>query len=197
MKNFWTKSLLILFAIFIFQLIEIYKFSKITYTSKADAALVLGAAVWHNKPSPVFAERINHAINLYKTGVVKKLIFTGGHFNPASHSEAHIAKIYALQKGVKEIDIFLEEESKNTKDNLLFSKLILEKERLNKVILVSDPIHMRRAVLISQKLGIETHSSPTPTSRFKSKKVKLEFLLKETLLTLHFRISNLLTFYLN
>ncbi len=58
--------------------ISIYLYgNKINHT-QADAAIVLGAAVWGEEPSPVFRERINHAINLYKNQDVNKIIFTGG-----------------------------------------------------------------------------------------------------------------------
>ncbi|WP_309245652.1 hypothetical protein [Desmonostoc muscorum] len=55
---------------------SIYLYGSSTNNIKADAAIVLGAAVWGEKPSPVFRERINHAINLYKNGSVKAIIFT-------------------------------------------------------------------------------------------------------------------------
>ncbi|MGJ5635024.1 YdcF family protein, partial [Nostoc sp. CALU 1950] len=56
---------------------SIYLYGSSTNNIKADAAIVLGAAVWGEEPSPVFRERINHAINLYKNGSVKTIIFTG------------------------------------------------------------------------------------------------------------------------
>ncbi|MFB2979270.1 YdcF family protein [Microseira sp. BLCC-F43] len=63
---------------------------------KADAAIVLGAAVWGNQPSPVFRERINHGIQLYKTGKVQTIIFTGGVGNSNEPAEAIVARNYAF-----------------------------------------------------------------------------------------------------
>ncbi|HEV2765160.1 MAG TPA: YdcF family protein, partial [Pyrinomonadaceae bacterium] len=56
----------------------IYTYGGHTSDGRADAAVVLGAAVWTRRPSPVFRERINHAVELYKRGRVRKLILTGG-----------------------------------------------------------------------------------------------------------------------
>jgi len=76
---------------------------------KADAAIVLGAAVWGNEVSPVFRERINHAFDLYRTGKVRKIIFTGGQGNRDELTEAAEARQYAIKNGIPEKDILIEE----------------------------------------------------------------------------------------
>jgi uncharacterized SAM-binding protein YcdF (DUF218 family) len=85
---------------------------------RADAAIVLGAAVWGKQPSPVFRERISHAINLYETGYVPILIFTGGVGNGDELAEALVGKLYAVSKGVKSSDIIIETTSRTTSQNL-------------------------------------------------------------------------------
>lgn len=60
---------------------RIYSYSNATSDGPADAAIVLGAAVWGTQVSPVFQERINHGIDLYQNHKIKKLIFTGGQGN--------------------------------------------------------------------------------------------------------------------
>src|SRR5919106_5815208 len=60
---------------------RIYSFRNVRSDAPADAAVVLGAAVWSVDVSPVFRERINHGIDLYRKGKVRKLIFTGGRGN--------------------------------------------------------------------------------------------------------------------
>jgi vancomycin permeability regulator SanA len=57
---------------------RIVSYSNLSFETSADAAVILGAAAWGNKPSPVYRERINEAITLYKKGLVRYLIFTGG-----------------------------------------------------------------------------------------------------------------------
>ena len=57
---------------------SIQAYSALSAPVKADAAVVLGAAVWRGQPSPVFRERINHAIELYQDEQVQSIIFTGG-----------------------------------------------------------------------------------------------------------------------
>src|SRR5215218_2502545 len=79
---------------------RIYSFGSASSAASADAAVVLGAAVWTTEVSPVFRERINHAINLYRKGQVRKLIFTGGQGNPGEPTESSAARQYALESGI-------------------------------------------------------------------------------------------------
>jgi uncharacterized SAM-binding protein YcdF (DUF218 family) len=155
---------------------RIYSFGNITYDGPADAAVVLGAAVWTRDPSPVFKERINHAINLYQKGRVRKLIFTGGQGNPGEPTEAAAARDYALQNGLPASDILIEDKSHNTYENVLNAKQFAGSNGIQKVLIVSDPLHMKRAMTMAQDVGLEAHSSPTPSTRYQGMRV----LMRET-----------------
>lgn len=147
----------------------------------ADAIIVLGAAAYHKKPSPVFEERIRHAVNLYQQGKAKKIIFTGGTPKTGFLTEAEVGAKWALSHGVKQQDILLEPNSRNTFDNLKNSAEIAKREKLHSFIVVSDPYHIARAKLMAQDLGLAVQMSPTPTSRFNTAAlpVKLKFFFSE------------------
>lgn len=147
---------------------------------QADAAVVLGAAVWDDTPSPVFEERIRHGVKLYQQGTVKTLIFTGGRSPEDSCSEAAAAQNYAAAQGVPTKDILIEERSSITWENLLNAKEIIQENGFSAVIIVSDPLHMKRAMAMAEDLGLKALSSPTSTSRYQSFWTKLPFLLRET-----------------
>ncbi len=181
-------SLSILIGYFILTAINISVFSKKDETQKVDSAIVLGAAVWNNEPSPVFKERINHSIFLYKNGYINSIIFTGGIANNEKLSESYVAKNYAIKLGVLPEDIYIEEESKITQENLEYAQQIMIQNNLSKVLLVSDPLHMKRSMMMAKDLGIEAYSSPTTTSKYKSTKVKLPFLLRETFFYIAYQI---------
>src|SRR5687767_4853100 len=86
-KKIAKASLLILFILVVavgLLASRIYSFRNVRSDAPADAAIVLGAAVWTTQVSPVFRERINHGIDLYRNGKVRKLIFTGGQGTRAS-----------------------------------------------------------------------------------------------------------------
>jgi uncharacterized SAM-binding protein YcdF (DUF218 family) len=158
---------------------SIYLFSCSNEIIKADAAVILGAAVWNDKPSPVFRERINHGIWLYKNGYVKFLIFTGGIGKNSSTSEASVARDYAIKNSIPADKILIEEYSKITFENLIYAKEIIEQYNFDKIIIVSDPLHMKRAITMAKDINLNVYSSPTKTTRYISIKTKLPFLFYE------------------
>jgi uncharacterized SAM-binding protein YcdF (DUF218 family) len=181
MRKLFFTILVIAFAAVAAQLGRVALFAYDTHPEPADAALVLGAAVWTDRPSPVFKERINHAIDLYKSGRVKYLIFTGGLSQGDKISEAHAAFEYARSLDVPAEAIIEENKSTLTYENLLFSKPILQAHGLKSIMIVSDPLHMKRAMVMAKDLAIPAHPSPTPTTRYQSIKSKTKMLISETL----------------
>lgn len=172
--------IIILFFAACYLALSIYSYGNADSGLAADAAIVLGAAVWGDEPSPVFRERINHAINLYKSGRVQKIIFTGGQGNSDEPTEAASARRYALQRGVREADILLESRSHRTYENLCFAKQIADEYRFMRVLIVSDPLHMRRAVTMARDVGMDAYPSPTRTTRYQTFGNQIGFLAHET-----------------
>lgn len=145
---------------------EVYRFSQLDEARPADAAIVLGAAVFRDRPSPVLRERINHAIRLYENGTVERLIFTGGVGWGDSRSEAEVARQYALARGVPAEAILMETTSTNTIENLANAEQVGTDQGLQTYLIVSTPYHMRRAIAIAEDLGMEAYTSPTRTTRW-------------------------------
>lgn len=161
-------------------MVTVYDYSRPKPLHQADAALVLGAAAWDKRPSPVFRERINHALYLYRTGVVKKLIFTGGTAKSGFMTEAAVGRRYALKKGVAAEDIVYENQSRDTYQNLVNGKAVADDNNIDSVIIVSDPYHMARAAFMAKDLGLDAQTSPTPTTRYTATQTKLRFLAQES-----------------
>ena len=160
--------------------VEIYRFSAIVEDRQADVAIVLGAAVWGDEPSPVFLERINHAVTLQKAGVVQKIIFTGGVGEGDTLSEAEVGRLTAVAQGIREEDIFVETISTITYENLSGACAVMREAGMETAVLVSDPLHMKRATVMATDLGLNVASSPTPTTRYRTWRSKLPSLLYET-----------------
>ena len=158
---------------------SIISFSEKDETRPADAAIVLGASVYDNSPSPVFCERINHAVDLYNEGYVETIIMTGGVGEGNIRSEADIAREYAEQQGIPAESIYIEEKSRITDENLRNAKRIMNEHDLDTALIVSDPLHMKRAMLYAYDHEMTAYSSPTPTSLYRSWKTKLPFLARE------------------
>ena len=147
--------------------------------AEADVIIVLGAAAYDARPSPVFEERIRHGIDLYQRGLAGHVIFTGGFGKGARFSESQVARRYAVRHGVPAKAILIETESRTTWQNLQQAAALMKANGFKRAIIVSDPLHMARALRLSRELGIDALGSSTPTSRFRSFETRKRFLLQE------------------
>lgn len=183
LKQICKFILFMMILIFVYSAASILTYSRMNDLKKTDAAIVLGAAAWGREPSPVFRERINHAIWLYEHDYVDKIIFTGGKKIAADLAEAEVGRIYALEHDVPEEAILIETRSMNTEENIRNAFAIGSTHGLRTYTIVSDPLHMKRAMIIAHHYGIEAYSSPTETSAFRSLDTKIPFYFKEILYT--------------
>ena len=178
--KYLSYFIIIFIAGMIINAFRIYAFSDQYFDSKSDVAIVLGAGTKNGIVSAVFRERINHGINLFKTEKVDYIIFTGGLGKNQKESDSKIAKKYAILNGIPEDKILIEEKSTITFTNLKYSKIIIDSLNLTSVLIVSDPLHMKRSIAMTKKLKINSKPSPTPTSMYKSKSTKFRSLIYES-----------------
>jgi len=168
---------------------RIYRYSSVAVDKQADAAVVLGAAVWSQNVSPVFRERINHAVDLYRKGKVRKLIFTGGQGNSNEPTEAAAASSYAQANGIPIQDILVEQKSHTTFENIVNAKQLADANSLKTVLIVSDPMHMKRAMTMARDVGLIAYPSPTPTTRYVGWRTQMSELARETFYYLGYLIA--------
>jgi len=168
---------------------RIYTYSSVAVDKQADAAVVLGAAVWSQNVSPVFRERINHAVDLYRKGKVRKLIFTGGQGNSNEPTEAAAASSYAQANGIPIQDILVEQKSHTTFENIVNAKQLADANSLKTVLIVSDPMHMKRAMTMARDVGLRAYPSPTPTTRYVGWRTQMSELARETFYYLGYLIA--------
>jgi len=126
---------------------------------KMDAIVVLGAAVMAGgRPSAALHRRVLHAAVLYRRGVAKVLIVSGGHGGNAP-SEARVMKRLAIEQGVPENRILMDETARNTVDNAIACVRILKQKKWTDVMIVSDRYHLPRGRLLFRLLGINAAGS--------------------------------------
>ena len=196
MKRLFRAAAVVLAAAVFYtalQAVSIWRYGAVDETRPADVAIVLGAGTFNGVVSPVYQERINHGVWLYQNGYVKKLILTGGYGAGSTVSDAAAAGQYAVSIGMPEADILLEEGSAITQENLQYARELMEEAGDETALVVSDPLHMKRAMLLAKDAGIEAYSSPTPTSRYRSLKTKAKFLAREVFYYIGYRAYRLVT----
>lgn len=130
----------------------------------ADAIVVMGAAQYDGRPSPVFAARIDHAIGLFHAGVAPILIVTGGKADGDRTTEAASARAYAIDRGVPVDAILAEDRSRTTLESIDGVAALMADHGLASAVFVSDPTHMLRVLHLASDAGILGFGSPTTTS---------------------------------
>jgi uncharacterized SAM-binding protein YcdF (DUF218 family) len=148
----------------------------------ADVIIIMGAAVWEEEtPSPALQARIDHALKLHREGYAERLILSGGRgIHPPTEAEA--MQVALLRQGVDNSRLYLEKEATNSLENLKFSKDIMTEFGFETAIIVTDPFHMKRSLLIARDLGLEATGAPAKNSiLYRNDRLKTRYTLREVL----------------
>jgi uncharacterized SAM-binding protein YcdF (DUF218 family) len=130
----------------------------------ADAIVVMGAAQYDGRPSPLFAARLDHAVELYRAGLARRFIVTGGKADGDRTTEAASGRAYAIARGVPGDAILVEDGSRTTLASIRAVRNVLRDNGLRTAIFVSDRPHMLRVLRMAADDGITAWGSPTRTS---------------------------------
>jgi uncharacterized SAM-binding protein YcdF (DUF218 family) len=131
---------------------------------QVDAVVVLGAAQYDGRPSPIFEARLDHAVSLILNRTAPYLVVTGGRAPGDRLSEADVARQYAVDHGVPEESILAEGTGTDTLTSLRNVKEVFDRQGFRRGLFVSDRTHMLRVLLIADDLGMEAYGSPTRSS---------------------------------
>ncbi|GAB4420641.1 MAG: YdcF family protein [Bryobacter sp.] len=159
-------AILLLLAVWIFRVFslawEVRAQAEIDEARAADVIIVLGAAEWNGRPSPVLRSRLDHALALYRQGLAPRIVTTGGAGGDPVHTEAEVSRHYLAGKGVPAENIFLESNGASTAQSIAASAEILRRQNWTSCILVSDGYHLFRAKKIMESHGFRCLGSPRP-----------------------------------
>lgn len=132
------------------------------HAQSADAIVVLGAAQYDGRPSPVLRARLDHGIALWRRGLAPRFVVTGGRGEGDTTSEAAVGRRYALRQGVPDSAIMVEPRGRTTSESLRgVARLLGAAGR--RVVLVSDGYHLLRVRLVAKRNGLEPYTSPVPS----------------------------------
>jgi uncharacterized SAM-binding protein YcdF (DUF218 family) len=148
----------------VISMIAVERVGRRDEAQRADAIVVLGAAQYVGRPSPVLRARVDHAVSLWKRGLAPTLILTGGTGVGDTTSEAAVARKYAMSQGVPDRVIVVEMKGRTTSESMRAVARIMDDREQSSVILVSDPFHMLRLSILARRFGLEPYTSPTRTS---------------------------------
>jgi uncharacterized SAM-binding protein YcdF (DUF218 family) len=157
-------GMITVFALWVISASAVLIWSARDEARPAQAIVVLGAAQYAGRPSPVLRARLDHALGLWKRDLASLLILTGGTGTGDTTSEAAVGRTYAKKRGVPDTLILVENEGRTTSESMKAVAGMLEVRGLHTALLVSDPFHMLRLRILARRFGFTPYTSPTRTS---------------------------------
>ncbi|MGA3188394.1 MAG: YdcF family protein [Bryobacteraceae bacterium] len=142
---------------------DIRRQSNVDEARAADVILVLGAAEYRGKPSPILEARLNHALFLYRQGLAPLIITTGGKGGDPRFTEGEVGRAYLSRHGIPSEAIIVESEGETTVYSTAAAAEIMRRMNLHSCIVVSDGYHIYRVKRMLQFQGIDVYGSPRPS----------------------------------
>jgi uncharacterized SAM-binding protein YcdF (DUF218 family) len=142
---------------------EIQQESRVDEARAADAIIVLGAAEYRGRPSPVLEARLNHALILYLKGMAPRVITTGGAGGDPVFTEGSVGRAYLSRHGVPPEAIVVEREGESTAQSVAAVAEIMRRMNLRTAIVVSDGYHIFRVKKMLESSGLTVYGSPRPS----------------------------------
>jgi uncharacterized SAM-binding protein YcdF (DUF218 family) len=143
---------------------QIERQSTIDEARPADVIVVLGAAEYRGKPSPVLEARLNHALWLYLQDQAPLILTTGGAGGDPLFTEGGVGRAYLAAHGVPPEDIIVENEGESTVESVVTVAEIMRRMDLHSCIVVSDGYHIYRVKKMLVARGLEVYGSPRPSA---------------------------------
>lgn len=125
-----------------------------------EAIIVLGAAQYNGKPSPVLKRRLDHAFELYRSHRKSLVVVTGGRQEGDSTTEASVSAKYLIRRGVPDARIEREVQGRDTYQSIAASARFLKKANVTRVLFVTDGYHAARVKGIGREVGLTSFVSP-------------------------------------
>lgn len=150
--------------LYLASLVAVFVVSRQDQRRPVDAIVVLGAAQYNGRPSPVLRARLDHALTLYREGLAPSVVVTGGIGDGDRVSEATVGRQYLVLQGVPDTAVVVRPEGRSTLSSIRSVADWAAGRGATRVLLVSDPFHMLRLRLEAGRTGLQGFTSPTRTS---------------------------------
>jgi uncharacterized SAM-binding protein YcdF (DUF218 family) len=187
LKGVWRAAALLVVGVvglWLLTLVLILAAGGLPSVKRSDAIMVLGAAQYNGRPSPVLKARLDHALELYDRGLADRIIFTGGIGAGDTLSEAEVGRRYALKHGVADSVILLERFGGTSAQSVGAAAALMHAHGLETALVVSDSYHMLRLELLARRAGIRPYRAPAPDAPIDrgTRATRWSYILRESVL---------------
>lgn len=162
--------------------VYIHHYGTVSTARESDVIVVLGAGLyWDGSAGPALTRRSAQGAELYRQGIADTIICTGGVAPSRPRSEAAACREVLLRYGVPESAILLEERSRSTEENAIYTRDIMQDAGFTSAVVVSDSYHMLRSEYLFNQQGIEISLSPVSSDEIRGRMTYFYSIVREVL----------------
>ena len=143
---------------------DVIRYTSVDEANPADVILILGAAEYRGRPSPVLKARLDHGLALWRRGLAPRIMTTGGAGGDPIYTEGEVGRTYLIQHNVPAEAIIVEPEAASTAQSTAAAGEIMARMGLRSCLVVTDGYHVYRAKKMLEARGLKVYSSPRPST---------------------------------
>ena len=141
---------------------EIYRTAAIDEAREADVIVIMGAAEYRGRPSPVLKARLDHGLDLWRRKLAPRILTTGGRGGDPVFTEGEVGRNYLMSRNVPPEAIIVEPDAESTAHSIASTAEIMRRMNLHSCLMVTDGYHVYRAKRMLQEHGVAVYASPRP-----------------------------------
>ncbi|HSK60303.1 MAG TPA: YdcF family protein [Actinomycetospora sp.] len=171
--------------------VRVWQLGRADERRPVDMILVLGAAQYDGRPSPVFRARLQHALELYSEGVAPRIVTVGGAAAGDAFTEAQAGEQWLVENGVPGQALLPVDEGRDTFESFEAVAAVAEQRGWRSAVLVSDPWHSLRSRTMAADVGLEATTSPTKRGPVvQTRETQFRYIVRETGALIYYHLTH-------
>ncbi|GAA4805946.1 YdcF family protein [Actinomycetospora chlora] len=171
--------------------IRVWQLGRVDERQPVDMIVVLGAAQYDGRPSPVFRARLQHALELYEEGVAPRIVTVGGAAAGDAFTEAQAGEQWLVENGVPGQALLPVDEGRDTFESFEAVADVAEQRGWESAVLVSDPWHSLRSRTMADDVGLEATTSPTKRGPVvQTRETQFRYIVRETGALIYYHLTH-------
>lgn len=170
---------------------RVWQLGRVDERQPVDMIVVLGAAQYDGRPSPVFRARLQHALELYEEGVAPRIVTVGGAAAGDAFTEAQAGEQWLVENGVPGQALMPVDEGRDTYESFEAVAAVAEQRGWESAVLVSDPWHSLRSRTMADDVGLDATTSPTKRGPVvQTRETQFRYIVRETGALIYYHLTH-------
>jgi uncharacterized SAM-binding protein YcdF (DUF218 family) len=171
--------------------VRVWQLGRVDERQPVDMIVVLGAAQYDGRPSPVFRSRLQHALELYQEGVAPRIVTVGGAASGDAFTEAQAGEQWLIEQGVPGRALMPVDQGSDTYGSFQAVARVAEQRGWASAVLVSDPWHSLRSRTMASDVGLEATTSPTKSGPVvQTRETQFRYIVRETGALVYYHLTH-------